>query len=80
MRRITPTYIEQRHQRTYRQLNPAPYYAEYYSHKMHIDQNEKLVRFGVTHVAASDGCSGKFLGINAMPVKNPILIYNDLFR
>lgn len=80
MRRITPTYIEQRRQRTYRQLNPAPYYAEYCGHKMHIDQNEKLVRFGVTHVAASDGYSGKLLGIITMPVKNPILIYDELFR
>ena len=47
---------------------------------MHIDQNEKLVRFGVTHVAASDGYSGKLLGIITMPVKNPVLIYDDLFR
>ena len=28
---------------------------------MHIDQNEKLIRFGVTHVAASDGYSGKLV-------------------
>ena len=55
MRRITPTYIKQGRQHTYRQLKPTPYYAEYCGHKMHIDQNEKLVRFGVTHVAASDG-------------------------
>ena len=27
---------------------------------MHIDQNEKLIRFGVTHVAASDGYSNTF--------------------
>lgn len=80
MRRITPAYIERRRQHTYHQLNPAPYYSEYYGHKMHIDQNEKLVRFGVTHVAASDGYSGKLLGIITMPVKNCILIYDDLFR
>lgn len=80
MRRITPVYYERRRQHTYRQMNPVPYYAEYYGHKMHIDQNEKLVRFGVTHVAASDGFSGKLLGIITMPVKNPILIYEDLFR
>ena len=80
MRRITPSYIEQRRRHTYRQFNPTPYYAEYYGHKIHIDQNEKLVRFGVTHVAASDGYSGKLLGIITMPVKNPVLIYDDLFR
>ena len=77
MRRITPSYIEQRRRQTYSQFNPTPYYAEYYGHKMHIDQNEKLVQFGVTHVAAS---SGKLLGIITMPVKNPVLIYDDLFR
>lgn len=80
MRRITPIYLERRHQHTYRQLNPRPYYAEYYGHKIHIDQNEKLVRFGVTHVAASDGYSGKLLGVITMPVKNSVLIYDDLFR
>ncbi len=36
-------------------MNPVP---EYFGH---IDQNEKLIRFGVTHVAASDGYSGKLL-------------------
>ena len=62
-------------------MNPVPYYAEYYGHKMHIDQNAKLVRFGVTHVAASYGYSGKVLGIVTMPVKNPTLIqYDDLYR
>lgn len=25
----------------------APYYAEYYGHKIHIDQNENLIQFGV---------------------------------
>ena len=77
MRRITPAYIERRRQHTYRQMNPMPYYAEYYGHKLHIDQNEKLVHFGVTHVAAY---SGKLLGIISMPVKNPVLICDDLFR
>lgn len=76
----TPAYMERRQQRTYRQMNPVPYYAEYFGHKMHIDQNEKLVRFGVTHVAASDGYSGKLLGIISIPVKNNLMIYNDLFR
>ncbi len=61
-------------------MNPVPYYAEYFGHKMHIDQNEKLIRYGVTHVAASDGYSGKLLGIVSMPVKNNLLIYSELFR
>ena len=73
-RRVTPAYMEHRRQHSYRQLNPTPYYAEYYGHKLHMDQNEKLVRYGVTHVVASDGYSGKLMGVVTMPVKNPIRI------
>ena len=80
LRTVTPLYIQQRQRNTYRQLNPVPYYAQYHGHKIHLDQNEKLIRFGVTHVAASDGYSGKLLGIVSMPTKNCITIYNDLFR
>ena len=80
MRRATPVYIEHRRRNTYHQINPVPYYAQYYGHKLRIDQNEKLIRFGVTHVAAADGFSGKILGIVTMPIKNPILIYDLLYR
>ena len=41
--------------------------------KLHLDQNEKCVTFGVTHVLAIDGYSRK------IPKKNPILIYDLLF-
>ena len=40
-----------------RNRNPIPYYASHYGHKLHIDQNEKLGMFGVTHVIAVDGFS-----------------------
>ena len=80
MSNVTPAYIEHRQQHTYRLMNPIPYYAQYHGHKLHLDQNEKLIRFGVTHVAASDGYSGKLLGIISMPVKNPIAIYDELYR
>ena len=80
MARVTPTYVDQRRRASYRQLNPVPYYAQYHGHKMHLDQNEKLCRYGVTHVAASDGLSGKLLEIITMPIKNPIVIYEELYR
>ena len=80
MMNTTPGYIQQRQQHTYHQMNPIPYYAEYFGHKLHFDQNEKLVRFGVTHVAASDGFSGKLLGVISMPTKNCIEIYDQLYR
>ena len=63
-----------------RNLNPIPYYAEYFGHKLHMDQNEKLVMFGVTHVLAIDGFSSKIVGCKSMPVKNNILIYDSVYR
>jgi len=66
----------QRQRHTHHQLNPVPYYV---GHKLHIDQNEKLIHFGVTHVAASDGYGGKLLGIISMPVKK-LTVYDELYR
>lgn len=77
---VSPVYTQHRRNHSYRQLNPTPYYAEYFGHKLHLDQNEKLVHFGVTHVAASDGYSGKLLGIVSMPIKNGLIIFEDLYR
>lgn len=48
--------------------------------KVHIDQNEKLVMFGVTHVCAVDGYSGKIVGFATMARKNNALIYEHLYR
>ena len=61
-------------------LNPLPYRAMYFGEKVHLDQNEKCVMFGVTHVVAIDGCSRKIVGFVTIPKKNPILIYDMLFR
>ncbi|CAL8295347.1 unnamed protein product [Boreogadus saida] len=62
-----------------RNLNPIPYNAEYMGHKLHVDQNEKLVMFGVTHVMAIDGFSKKVVGHSTMPIKN-IVIYEEVYR
>ncbi|XP_056265526.1 uncharacterized protein LOC130190237 isoform X2 [Pseudoliparis swirei] len=63
-----------------RNLNPLPYHAAYVGHKIHMDQNEKIVMFGVTHVLAIDGFSSKIVGQATMPVKNNLTIYNDVYR
>ncbi len=49
-------------------------------HKLHVDQNEKLVMFGVTHVMAIDGFSKKVVGHSTMPIKNNIIIYEEVYR
>ncbi|KAK0132633.1 hypothetical protein N1851_032501 [Merluccius polli] len=63
-----------------RNLNPVPYHAEYMGHKIHFDQNEKLVMFGVTHVVAVDGFSSKIIAHTTMPVKNNLTIYQEVYR
>ncbi len=43
---------------------------------LHIDQNEKLVMFGVVHVLAVDGYSKKIVSLVTMPRKNCVVIYD----
>lgn len=78
--RVNPEHHKRRTTRTERQINPIPYSAKYFGHKVHIDQNEKLVLFGVTHVCAVDGYSGMIIGFATFPIKNNILIYDNLYR
>ena len=59
--RVNPGYQHARRTATARQMNLIPYCADYFGHKLHIDQNEKLVMFGVTHICAVDGYSGKIV-------------------
>ena len=61
-------------------LNPPTYTARFFGDKLHLDQNEKLSMYGVTHVIAVDGFSRKLVGMITIPVKNPITIYNALMR
>ena len=80
LRQVNPGYQQSRSSHANRRLNPIPYHANHFGHKLHIDQNEKLVMYGVTHVCARDGFSGKIVAFISMPVKNNLEIYNHLFR
>lgn len=80
LREVNPGYQSARATRATRRLNPVPYHASYFGQKLHIDQNEKLVMFGVTHICAIDGFSGKIVGFVSMPIKNNVEIYRHLFR
>ena len=79
LKRVTPEYHSRRMSNTHKQTNPIPYRADYFGQKVHIDQNEKLVMFGVTHICAVDGYSGKIVGFATMPRKNNFLIYKHLY-
>ena len=46
-----------------------------------MNQNEKNAQgFHCTHVALIDGCSQSICGYASMEVRNPILIYENVFR
>lgn len=77
--KVCPAYHYRRAMQTHRSINPVPYSAKYFGEKIHIDQNEKLVQFGVTHVCAVDGYSGMIVGFTTMPIKNNRIIYEELF-
>ncbi|XP_026114053.1 uncharacterized protein LOC113092604 [Carassius auratus] len=79
LRTMHQPYHEARRQGA-RNLNPIPYQADYMGQKVHMDQNEKLAMFGVTHVLAIDGYSKKIVAHSTMPIKNNLAIYEDVFR
>ena len=78
--RVHPAYHERRRTRTERQTNPIPYSSKYFGHTVHIDQNEKLILFGMTRVCAVDGYSGMIVGFATFPIKNNALIYEHLYK
>ena len=62
LQRVAPIqYAQRRHEAT-ALFNPLPYRATYFGEKLHLDQNEKCVMFGITHVVAVDGYSRKIVG------------------
>jgi len=81
LRRIAPVEFDQRTRDVFERTSPIPYCAPYFGYKVHMDQNEKIGQsFGCTHVALIDGCSRMIVGYASMPIKNPILIYEFVFR
>ena len=77
---IRPIYHQRRQSNTARMINPIPYRADHFGHKLHIDQNEKLVMYGVIHVVAIDGHSRFIPAGSTMPIKNNQTIYEKIFR
>ena len=57
LKTAAPNYHARRQTDTVRQTNTIPYRADYFDHKLHVDQNEKLEMYGVVHAVAIDGHS-----------------------
>ena len=77
---VPPTYGQRRQANTAGMINPIPCRADYFGHKLHIDQNEKLVMYGVTHVIAIDGHSRFIPAGSTVTIKNNKTIYERSFR
>ena len=78
--RMSPLWHNARQQNSHERSNPSIYVARYFGHKLHLDQNEKLVHYGVTYVLARDGFSGKIVGAAVMQCKNNEIIYSEVYR
>lgn len=80
LKEINPRNYNRRCTNTARIQNPIPYRADYFGHKLHVDQNEKLVMYGLTHVIAIDGHSRFIVAHSLMPIKNNLTIYEEVYR
>ena len=81
LKRLAPFAYKAWARDTFDRTNPIPYFAPYFSYKWHMDQNEKIAQeYDYTHVVLIDGCSRMICGYALMEVKNPILIYEYVFR
>ena len=43
LQRVAPNHYASRRSRTTDRTNPRPYFARCFGHKLHLDQNEKLI-------------------------------------
>ena len=77
--RMSPHWHHARQQNSHERSNPSIYMAHYFGHKFHLDQNENLIRYGVTYVLARDGFSGNFVGAAVMQRKINEIIYDKVY-
>jgi hypothetical protein len=80
LQRVSPVYHLRRQERSANIRNPRAYQADYFGHKLHIDQNEKLAMYGATHVISIDGYSRFITAASTMAVKNNLVIYEEILR
>ena len=78
--KVYPGNHRKRQNKSEKQTNPILYRADYFGHKLHLDQNEKLVMYVVTPVVAIDGHNRFVVAASTSPIKNNILIYDQIYR
>ena len=80
MKESNPTVFTARKNDSLDKTNPTPYFSPSFGYKEHIDQNEKLVRYGVVHAVFSDGFSGSIENWITLPSKNLIQLYSQFYK
>lgn len=78
--KVYPHYQQRYRQNTAWAINPVPYRADNFGHKMRVDQNEKLEMHLVTRVAAKDGHCYFVVGYATMRMKNNLIVFEDVCR
>ena len=78
--RVDPNNHRRRQQNIVRHINPTPYVATHFGHKLHVDQNEKLVRYGATRVSTIDGFFRFVTPFTTMSLKNNLLIFTGKYQ
>ena len=69
LKKICPRTQAERCMQAGRLFYPKVCKADYFEHKLHVDQNEKLLLYGVTHIVARDGYSGMITGYTTIAIK-----------
>ena len=69
LKKICPSTQAERCMQAGRSFNPKVYKVEYFGHKLHVDQNDKLGMYDVTHVVACDRYSEMITGYMTMAIK-----------
>ena len=69
LKKICPSTQAERCMQAGRSFYLKVYKADYSGHKLHVDQNEKLLMYGVTHVVARNGYFGIITGYTTMTIK-----------
>ena len=80
LKKMCPSTQAERCMQAGRSFNPEVYKADYFGHKLHVDQNGKFVMSGVTHRIASDRYSGVVAGYTMMEINNNLTIHEKMFR
>ena len=70
LRVVAPIYHQRRQANIARMINLIPYRAVYFRNKLHVDQNEKLIIYAVTHFFAMNGHLRFKSSETTMPIKN----------